>query len=159
MIRKFRRVLRVLWYYTIPIMAYEFVSYKSTVLMLVTDILAPLLTYYFLGSSIVYQRGIADYGTSSPVLFLLSGILLGRMVNPFRYSFALHLGSFYQAYSSPIPPWLILLRDWIAIFLRYILPPTLVYALTLAALGGISADPLALALFIPLWILMNVGLN
>jgi len=154
-----RLTLRALWHYAILGSLYDIAAYKSMILMTVLGVLGSFLTYYFLGYSIVYQRGIADYGVESPLAFILSGLLLAQMANPFRYNFPLHLRVFYYVYSRPSPPWLFLLEDWLSIYLKYNLLPVLIYAYALLATSGLRADPLAVALFIPFWVSMNVGLN
>ncbi len=151
--------LRSLWYYSVWGSFYTFLAYKSTILMTVLGVLGSFLTYYFLGYSIVYQRGIVDYGVGNPLAFILSGMLLAQIANPFRYNFPLHLQSFHYAYSRPIPPVLVLVRDWVAIYTQYNAYIVLVYAAALLLSGRVAPDPLSLTAFLLLWIAMNVGLN
>lgn len=154
-----KAVLRSLWYYSILGNWYEIVAYRSVIVTTAVGTIGSFLTYYFLGYSIIYQRGILEYGVSMPLGFILSGLLLSQIANPFRYNFPLHLSSFYYSFSRPIPPYLILIQTWLSIYVKFNAYPVLIYAIAIASLKNLSMRLESILLFLVLWMTMSIGLN
>lgn len=154
-----KTVLRALFYNAILGSWYTFSAYKSTIAVTFLAALSSFLTYFFLGSSIELQRGIQDYGTQNAVAFMLSGLFLSQLANPFRHNFNLHLNSFYYSFSRPISPYLLLIEDWLSIYLKFNVFPVLIYAVAIIFSQNLNVRLCSLVVFVILWILMNVGLN
>lgn len=95
---------------------------------------------------------------STPLGFILSGLLLSQIANPFRHNFSLHLSSFYYSFSRPIRPYLILIQDWLSIYVKFNAYPVLIYAIAIVSLQNLSMRLELILLFLVLWIVMSIGL-
>jgi len=156
---KVKTVLRAIWYYCFIGGWKARTAYKANFAANIASLLLSVATYYFIGYSIIYQRGIVRYGTDSPLGFLLSGILLTRIVNPFRLYFPLTVRDFYYLYSRPVSPALILLQEWISAYIWFTGIEITLYAVILASTQNLNVRPESLFAFIALCILMNIGYN
>ena len=133
-------------------------SYRSLFISDYASMFLNILIYYYLGTSIVYQTGIDNYGTTSALSFIISGMLLDIAFNPLRYNFELHPINFYKTLSSPKPIWLFFLQNW-AFVLVYIAFYPILYALLLHGFCQLDINYASLVLFTLCMILQSIGLN
>ena len=91
-------------------------KYKTNFMLMILNVFVGILTYAFLGSTIIYQKGIEDYGTSSPIAFFLSGYIALYLLGPLEGHIEFSV-SFYNLMSlMPVPLWCIFLsRTMIAL--------------------------------------------
>ncbi|MFB0522295.1 MAG: hypothetical protein ACETV1_00865 [Candidatus Bathyarchaeia archaeon] len=81
-------------------------AYKTSFLIMCSDVIVGTLTWVFLGSSIVYQLGLEAYGGISPFSFIVSGMMLDLLIRyPRRWPSVLSPDSFYSTLIRPTPVW------------------------------------------------------
>ncbi|MCS7366082.1 MAG: hypothetical protein NDF54_11655 [archaeon GB-1867-035] len=134
------------------------IAYRTAFISELIGIAATVLFYFFLGSSIKYQRGISYYGTESPLAFILSGMLLEEAFKPLRYNFPLAPEVFYMTLSSPKPLLLDIIQLWLGIYSYYFII-TFAYSFVLLTFCPVNVDLLTLIIFILNMIVMSIGLN
>lgn len=71
----------------------------------------------------------------------------------------MNLSSFYYSFSRPIRPYLILIQDWLSIYVKFNAYPVLIYAIAIVSLQNLSMRLELILLFLVLWIVMSIGLN
>ena len=122
--------------WTIKAMILGNLNYKTNFVLTILNTFVGILSYAFLGSTIVYQKGIEDYGVSSSIAFLLSGYialyLLGPLEGHLEFS-----AEFYNLMSlMPVPLWCIFFSRTLLAFTKTL--SFILVILFIAFLFGVS---------------------
>jgi len=133
--------------------------YKTNLVISLSNIVVGILTYAFLGSSIVYQKGIETYGTHSPEAFLLSGYIALFLLSPLEGHLTFSASYYELLLTSPTPLWCNFLARIIWAYVRT-LRNTAIVVTTMYFFGiTFKVDPLSLVYVIVFSTILGIGLG
>lgn len=133
--------------------------YKSQLVLFVLDTVLGALSYGLLGYSILLQKGIEEYGTSSALAFMVSGMAIHQLLRPFYQQLGISPISIYSFLSSPLPFWVVVANNCLSGFCWAIMDFAPYMVILLIFDPKLDVNLLFLAVFLCLSIFATLGLG